>query len=128
MPSTPADPLAGIRGFLHRNGRYTTYSAFGFAGTFPFDINNRGEIAGFAISDADATEVHSFVYAHGVDGIATRFDVPGAARTVVYGLDDRGRLVGHYEIPNAMRPQMQSMPRSMPGASPLGLGPADRTP
>jgi probable HAF family extracellular repeat protein len=100
-PIDPANPSAGLRGFLLRNGKYTTFSALNSLGTIPFDINNRGQVAGTAIMDPQFTDVHGFVYARGVDRPATQIDGPGTTVTSVYGLDDRGRLLGVYANPDA---------------------------
>jgi uncharacterized membrane protein len=112
------------RGFLLRKGTYTTFAAPGLAFTFPLDINNRGQIAGFAFSDLDLTELHGFVLADGAGGPVTQIDVPGAPATQVVGLDDRGRLVGVYENPDAAPSARASSAAAMPplDALPLGLG------
>jgi uncharacterized membrane protein len=123
----PADVLAGVRGFLLRNGRYTTFPALDFLGTFPLDINNRGQIAGFATSDPDAAEVHGFLFAKGVDRPATQIDVPGAPSTAATGLDDRGRIVGFYDLrPNAAPSAKRSRAAAMPLLDALQLGLAER--
>ena len=41
--------------------------------------------------------------------MTTRVDVPGAPRTLVSGIDDRGRIVGAYENPNAL-PSVERSP------------------
>jgi probable HAF family extracellular repeat protein len=102
-PVDPGNPSAGLRGFLLRNGRYTTFSACGALFTVPFDINNRGQIAGTAFDDPALQQAYGFLLARGADGPATRIHIPGAASTSVYGLDDRGRLLGVYENPVAAR-------------------------
>jgi hypothetical protein len=114
----PDDSELGVavRGFLLRNGKYTTFDAFGFQAAVPYDINNRGQIAGSAVNDPDLTEVQGFLLSDGVRGSAIPIDVPGAARTEVYGLDDRGRLVGMYLNPDAVSGTQRSH------AMPLGLG------
>ncbi|HYJ69881.1 MAG TPA: hypothetical protein VEX15_19685 [Nocardioidaceae bacterium] len=92
-----------LGGFRLRRGRYTKFGAFGFPLTFATDINDRGQIAGYAISDLDLTEAHGFVLADGVGGPITQIDVLGVPRTAVYGLDDRGRLIGVCDNPRATR-------------------------
>jgi probable HAF family extracellular repeat protein len=114
-----------VRGFLLRKGKYRTFQALGLAGTLPFDINNRGQIAGFALN-ADATEAHGFLLAKGVDGPVTQIDVPGAPRTAVTGLDDRGRIVGFvdFRLSTAPGPQ-RSRAAAMPLLDALHLGLTD---
>ena len=102
-----------IRGFLLRKGLYRTFAAPGRAITFAVDINNRGDIAGFGISqtaDDNLAGARGFLLDDGADGPVTWIDVPGAPRTIVGGLDDRGRLVGVYENPNAAPSSAMSMP------------------
>ena len=96
----PADPSTGIRGFLLRDSRYTTFAAQDLA-TLPFDINNRGQVAGTTSNDPQLLELHGFLLAKGADRSATLIDVPGAPSTSVFGLDDHGRLIGVYENPNS---------------------------
>ena len=43
----------------------------------------------------------AFVAARGVSGSFTAIDVPGAPRNLVFGLNDRGRIVGAYENTDA---------------------------
>jgi uncharacterized membrane protein len=95
---------------FHRGpgGRITTLDARGAAFTLPFDINDRGRIVGFstdALPIPDAVDVHGFVLNHGPQSRFTRVDVPGAPRTLASGIDDRGRIVGIYENPNAAVPE-----------------------
>jgi hypothetical protein len=42
-----------------------------------------------------------FLLARGARGPFTPIDVPGAPRTIVYGLNDAGAIVGQYENTNA---------------------------
>jgi uncharacterized membrane protein len=111
-----------VRGFLLRKGEYTTFQALGLPATTPFDLNNRGQIAGAAFN-ADLTEVHGFVLRRGPDGPISQIDVPQASATLVTGLDDRGRLVGFYQNPNATASVQRSRAAAMPqlDALPLGL-------
>lgn len=51
-----------------------------------------------------------FLLAKGVKGPFTPIEVPGAPRTFVFGLNDRGQLVGSYEDPDAPDPQPTGTP------------------
>lgn len=106
-----------LRGFQLRRGKYSTFGAFGFPLTFVTDINDQGQIAGYALSDLQLTEVHGFLLVHGLGGPITQIDVRRAPRTAVYGLDDRGRLVGVYDNPNATQGGFRTAQ-----AAPLPLG------
>jgi uncharacterized membrane protein len=111
---------------FHRSphGRITTIDAPGANLTFPFDINDRGRIVGFttdALPLPDAAEVHGFVLKHGPDSRFTRIDVPGAPRTLASGIDDRGRIVGIFQNPNAALPEsLQNLGST--GATAIDLG------
>ena len=112
----------GVRAFLLRRGEYTTFGALGLPITFAWDINNRGQVAGSA--DDGAGGGHGFLFADRVDGPVAQIDVPGAPATNVFGLDDRGRLVGISINPNATqsaRPTVQAAPMRLGDALPLGL-------
>jgi hypothetical protein len=117
-----------VRGFLLRKGKYTTFRALGLPYTVPFDINNRGQIAGTGIAyDAAGapTSVHGFLLRKGADGPVTQIDVPGAPNTAVTGLDDRGRIVGFVDLRSNTQPSaLSSRAAAMPllDALPLGLG------
>ena len=67
--------------------------------------------------------LHGFLLEKGADGPVTQVDVPGAPRTAVFGLDDRGRLVGVYENPGApsARQSNRADQPSLLGELPLGL-------
>jgi hypothetical protein len=52
-----------------------------------------------------------FLLAKGAKGPFTPVGFPGAPRSVAYGLNDRGQVVGRYENPNATpSPQRDGMP------------------
>jgi hypothetical protein len=93
-------------GFLWRKGRYTTLDnpkagngppgPFGPQGTYSFDINESGDIAG-AIVDSNNV-AHAFVLRNGV---YHDFDEPHAGSAAGQGtgantVDDRGDVVGFY--------------------------------
>jgi hypothetical protein len=116
----PAAGLAGLRGFRLRNGKYTTFQALRRHPTLPCDINNRGQIAG-TTSDPGLTAFHGFLLDHGAAGPATQIDIPGSPNTSVFGIDDRGRLIGVYDNPNATQTSLRDTAAAMPLES-LGLG------
>jgi probable HAF family extracellular repeat protein len=84
-------------GFLRdRNGRTTTIDLSAI-GTKARDVNDRGQVVGIYGEPAD-NEVGYVVrsYWRDPDGTITTIAVPGAGETSVYGIDDRGRVVGTY--------------------------------
>jgi hypothetical protein len=98
----PANPAAGLRGFLLAKGRYTTFAVDDAAYTLPLGVNDRGRIAGYTTTGPDLrTGARGFVLARGPDGPSTRIDVPGAAASGATGIDDRGRIVGLYDNRNS---------------------------
>ena len=93
--------------FRSPRGRITTIDSPGATLTLPLDINDRGRIVGFttdALPLPDAVDVHGFVLEHGPTSRFTRVDVPGAPRTLASGIDDRGRIAGIFENPDAAGP------------------------
>jgi probable HAF family extracellular repeat protein len=100
--SYPVDGSTLLRGFV-RNGR-GDYEGFDAAPgapdrlTTPFDINDRGQVAGaYAVGSAAAPETavfHGFVRSPG--GAVTTVDVPGASITSLSGINNRGAVVGAY--------------------------------
>ncbi|TCC44413.1 hypothetical protein E0H75_33060 [Kribbella capetownensis] len=88
--------------FRDARGRVTTIDAPDAKLTFPADINDRGQIAGFttdALPLPTATNIQGFVLRNGPTGPVTRIDYPGASRTIVFGLNDHGSITGVYENP-----------------------------
>jgi probable HAF family extracellular repeat protein len=99
-----ADSGGTLHGFLLRDGAYTTFDAPGGRLTFPFDINDRGQIVVSSVTptaDDSLAGARGYVLRDGVDGPFTEIAFPGAPRTLATGIDDRGRIVGLYENPNA---------------------------
>jgi hypothetical protein len=99
--------------YRDRRGHVTTIDSPDLPYTLPFDINQNGKVVGFTASSIPApraAEVHGFL----VDttrGFTFRLiDVPGAPRTVAFGIDDRGRIAGFYENPNAALPDQTDLP------------------
>lgn len=90
--------------FRTARGQVTTIDAPDAKLTFPTDINDRSRIVGFttdALPLPTATDIRGFVLKNGPTGPFTRIDYPGASRTIVFGLNDRGSITGVYENPNA---------------------------
>ncbi|WP_406052934.1 hypothetical protein [Kribbella sp. NBC_00889] len=109
VAGTYSDSDAGAsHGFLReKRGRFTRFDAPDAKLTFPTDINDRGQIAGFttdALPLPTATDIQGFVLKNGPTGPFTRIDYPGASRTIVFGLNDRGSITVVYENPNATPP------------------------
>ncbi len=105
--------------FRTARGHVITFGARGVPFTVPFDVNDRGKIVGIttdALTLPDADELHGFVLNPRRDGRLRPIDVPGAPRTVAFGIDDRGRITGIYENTAASVARMMS-----PAPMPLGL-------
>jgi probable HAF family extracellular repeat protein len=111
----------GARGFLLRNGSYRTFDAPYGPIDLPGDINNRGQIVGFSLADPTGTQSHGFLLGRGVGGPFTRVDFPGTAKTIVRGIDDRGRIVGIYGNPEAAPTPTARRAHATPLTLPLGL-------
>jgi probable HAF family extracellular repeat protein len=95
---------AGEDGVLHNfvldRGRYISFDAPGVPLTLARDLNNRGQVVGTTVAPTEAdpqSGARGFLLAKGVKGPFTPIDVPGAPRNLVFGLNDRGALVGAYE-------------------------------
>jgi uncharacterized membrane protein len=93
-----------VHGFLLEHREYTTLDVIGATVSIPFDINNRGQVVISAFSptaDDPNAGARGFVLREGPGGPFTEIRFPGAPKTLVTGLDDRGRVVGIYQNPNA---------------------------
>jgi probable HAF family extracellular repeat protein len=87
------DAAPTIRGFLRDDrGEYKRVDVPGAAGTFPFDINDRGTLVGSY--SRDLVDLHGFL--RRPNGAVTTVDVPGASGTVASGVSNRGAVVGCY--------------------------------
>jgi hypothetical protein len=85
---------AGTRGFLRtRRGHYVTIEVPGAASTAALKVNDRGQVAGFYVDQANA--VHGFVWDHGE---VTTIDHPRAEATFPFGINNRGDTVGVYYL------------------------------
>jgi uncharacterized membrane protein len=81
------------QGYEKSDGKFTTI-AVPFAGalaTFPYGINNSGEIVG-GWWDSNKDE-HSFTL---IGGTYTSFDYPGASESGAFGINSAGDIVGGY--------------------------------
>jgi probable HAF family extracellular repeat protein len=122
-----ADSGGTLHGFLLRDGAYTSFDARGGGLTFPFDINDRGQIVVSSVTptaDDGLAGARGFVLRDGVDGPFTEIAFPGAPGTLATGIDDRGRIVGLYENPNAAPSGARSRAAASPWLDALPLAAA----
>jgi uncharacterized membrane protein len=109
------EPDGTVRGFVLEQGRATTFAPPGAVVVAPFDINNRGQIVGSAYRDPTATAGQGFLLAKDPTGGFTPINFPGAANTVVAGINDRGLIVAGYQDATAA-----PSPQQERGSPPLG--------
>jgi uncharacterized membrane protein len=81
------------QGFERSAGKFTpiAVSFAGAAGTFPYGINNSGEVVG-GWWDSNIVE-HGFTL---IGGTYTSFDYPGASESGAFGINSAGDIVGSY--------------------------------
>ncbi len=128
---------ATTSGFLRsKKGRFTSIDVPGSQLTGPLKVNDRRQVVGLYI-DADAQPanpdgtppagvLHGFVWD---DGEFTTIDVPGAAATGVFGINNRGQMVGSYIDADGgyhgfvrdRKGRITTLPEA-PGADPLSGG------
>jgi uncharacterized membrane protein len=70
---------------------YVVLQVPGFAQTIPYAVNERGEVAGGALTCAG--EFHGFLYR---DGDYSIIDVPGAITTIPTAINEHGLVVGYF--------------------------------
>jgi hypothetical protein len=108
MVGTYLDHAGGIHAFSLRKGRYTTIDAPGVPYTFPFGVNNRGQIAGLTLATLPlglGSDAHGFVLRAGAGGPFTPVDVPGAVGgTAAFDISGHGAIVGIYGNPQTSAP------------------------
>ncbi|MBO0682405.1 MAG: hypothetical protein J2P45_04535 [Candidatus Dormibacteraeota bacterium] len=94
------DAAGAPHAFSLSHGRYTTIDAPGAPFTFPFGVNDQGQIAGFTERTLPLGDVHGFVLRDGAGGPFTPVDVPGAVLgTLVGDINNDGVVVGLYRTP-----------------------------
>ena len=87
-----------VGAILDKNGRYTTFSAPGYASTIPRAVGSSGLVSGYAAGDAPI-EPTGFLYDPKRDEL-NLFTVPGALQIIPQGINGRGQLVGSVFLPN----------------------------
>jgi probable HAF family extracellular repeat protein len=101
------DPTVATDGFLLERGRVTTFKVPGAQGTFPFGIDDRGQIVGLSV--LTATTGSGFL--RDARGRFTAINRPGAAVTAPFDINNRGQIVGVAPIADATpSPQRTSTP------------------
>ena len=85
------DASGNQHGYLLQGGIYTTLDNPDAVWTFPFGINNRGQIVGtYGSADGDN---HGFLLSVGV---YTTYDFPGTSQNVLTGINNSGEVSGVY--------------------------------
>jgi len=92
------DEAPTFQGFaVAPDGTTTTFLVEGE--TYPFGINNHNEIVGYFSSPGEET-YHGFVRT--AQGLITQLDMPGAASTSAFGINDLGVVVGAANVNGAL--------------------------
>lgn len=81
------------KGFIYKNGTYTSFSHAGWFFMQPEGVNKFGTIVG-SYSDS-ANKLHGFLF-HGGTYVSLNF--PGAFGTSALGINDAGQIVGWYVL------------------------------
>jgi probable HAF family extracellular repeat protein len=79
------------KGFIYRNGAYTTFYHSGWNFMQAEGVNKQGVIVGSYLDNSNI--MHGFLYANGK---FTTLDFPGASNTDALGINDSGEIVGWY--------------------------------
>jgi hypothetical protein len=112
---------ASTQGFLLDRGNYTTINPFDAALTQVFGLDIRGRVVGFTAAGIDLADPIGLLGARGFlrdsKGRASRIDVPGAPRTLAYSMNDLGQIVGVYENPDVMLPDLTAADARADGAT-----------
>jgi len=85
--------LVGLTGAAKAQYTFTTIDVPGALRTFPYGINDAGQIVG--TYEDFTTRRHGFL--RDVDGSYTMLDVAGAYQTWAYGINGSGQIVGVYD-------------------------------
>jgi uncharacterized membrane protein len=105
MVGVHLDQAGATHAFSRRNGGYTTIDVPGAMFTFPYGVNNRGQIAGFTAATLPVglnSDAHGFELRAGAGGPLTPVSVPGAVGgTAVFDINGHGAIVGIYGNPDA---------------------------
>ena len=86
------DDFATLPAFIYADGEYLFFDVPGADLTIPWDITDTGTVGGYFL---DSNGIwHGFLRDR--RGKLTQIDVPGATETRIFGLNNRGDLVGGY--------------------------------
>jgi uncharacterized membrane protein len=104
-------------GFVLERGQLATFQVPGAQATFPYDINDHGQIVGLSAEGPTATTASGFL--RDASGRVIAINRPGAAITVAFGINNRGQIVGVAANPaDLASPQDPSSPPMPMTASP----------
>ena len=77
--------------FLYSNGTMTDLGTLGGLSSDPYDINDNGQVVGFAeLTDG---QQHAFLYSN---GIMTDLGALGGTFSCAYSINNNGQVVGKY--------------------------------
>jgi uncharacterized membrane protein len=91
-------PLDAPVGFVLDRGRLTTFKVPGAQVTFPYGINDHGQVVGLSSGGLTATTASGFL--RDAQGRFTAINRPGATVTVAFDVNDRGQVAGGYYDPS----------------------------
>lgn len=86
-----------IQGFLYQEGVFTTLTTPLGTNVWARDINSAGDMVVWVVDTRGGMNNGTGSYLV-KDDVYTKIEVPGAMRTEVWGINDRGQIVGQYTV------------------------------